>query len=55
MIKAVADAVADAVAHVEVLGLCVREQLVTHATHFKFQSLAIPKQTDNEITIKYGM
>ena len=32
-------AVAHAVAHVEVLGLCVREQLVTHATHFKFQSL----------------
>ena len=35
MIKAVAHAVALA----EVLGLCLREQLVTHAAHFKFQSL----------------
>ena len=32
--------VAHAVAHAEVLGLCLREQLVTHAAHFKFQSLA---------------
>ena len=32
-------AVAHAVAHPEVLGLCLREQLVTHAAHFKFQSL----------------
>ena len=35
MIKAVARAVALA----EVLGLCLREQLVTLAAHFKFQSL----------------
>ena len=30
--------VAHAVAHAEVLGLCLREQLVTHTAHFKFQS-----------------
>ena len=34
---AAAHAVAHAVAHAEVLGLCLREQLVTHAAHFKFQ------------------
>ena len=32
-------AVAHAVAHAKVLELCLREQLVTHAAHFKFQSL----------------
>ena len=34
-------AVAHAVAHAEVLELCLREQLVTHAGHFKFQSLIL--------------
>ena len=28
-----------AVAHADILELCLREQLVTHAAHFKFQSL----------------
>ena len=32
-------AVACTVAYTEVLGLCLHEQLVTHAAHFKFQSL----------------
>ena len=36
-------AVAHAVAHAEVLGLCLREQLVTRAAHFKFQSLNMPQ------------
>ena len=36
---AVAYTVANAVSHAEVLGLYLREQLVTHAIHFKFQSL----------------
>ena len=38
---AVAHAVEHAVAHAEVLELCLCEQLVTHAAHFKFQSLSI--------------
>ena len=38
---AVAQAVAHAVAHAEVLGLCLREELVTHAAHLKFQSLTV--------------
>ena len=37
----VAHVVAHAVTHAEVLGLCLREQLVTHAAHFKFQSLQV--------------
>ena len=32
-------AVAHTVAHAEVLGLCLREQLVTYTAHFKFQSM----------------
>ena len=37
------EAVAHTIAHAEVLELCMHEQPVAHAVHFKFQSLKIPK------------
>ena len=51
MIKAVAHAVAQA----DILGLCLREQLVTHAAHIKFRSLQVDFMTQLEALIKFEL